>query len=65
MEKTNQEEKQQEKTITQLLQEIADDFCENYCKYPDVCMSERKDPDEAEDLLYSEYCNKACPFNRL
>lgn len=52
------------KTVTDILAEIEKEICDNYCKYPDVCMKEVKDPDEAEDRLYNTYCVK-CPFNRL
>ena len=53
-----------EKTIMEQINAIVDDICDNYCKYPDVCMSEKKDPDEAEDMLYQEYCVK-CPMRLL
>ena len=43
---------------------IVDEICDSYCKYPDVCMSEKKDTDEAEDMLYQEYCVK-CPMRLL
>ena len=52
------------KTVTEILEEIEKEICDNYCKYPDVCMEEVKDPDEAEDMLYDTYCVK-CPFNRI
>ena len=56
--------KEKNMTVTELLTWIEDEICEKYCKYPDVCMKEVKDPDEAEDRLYNTYCVK-CPFNRL
>ena len=52
------------KTVTEILDEIEKEICDNYCKYPDVCRAEVKDPDAAEDLLYGRYCEK-CPFNRI
>jgi len=52
------------KTISEQLTAICDEICDHYCKYPDVCMAERKDPDDAEDLLYRKYCG-GCPLNRL
>lgn len=52
------------KAIREQIDEIIVDICDNYCKYPDVCMAERKDTDEAEGLLYEKYCAN-CPINRL
>lgn len=51
-------------TVTGLLTEIEDEICDNYCKYPEICQAERKDPDDAEQLLYEKYCAK-CPLNKL
>ena len=56
--------KEVQKRVTDILAEIENEICNSYCKYPDVCMKEVKDPDEAEDRLYNTYCVK-CPFNRL
>jgi len=53
-----------EKTVMQILDEIETEICEKYCKYPDVCMTDVKDPDAADDLLYKKYC-ESCPFNRI
>ena len=53
-----------EKTVTELLTWIEEQICDNYCKYYDVCLNEKKDPEDAEDMLYLEYCAK-CPFSRL
>ena len=51
-------------TVMNLLIEVADEICDRYCKYPEICEAERKDPDEAEDLLYEKYC-ASCPLNKL
>lgn len=51
-------------TVMNLLIEVADEICDKYCKYPAICEAERKDPDEAEDLLYGTYCAN-CPMNKL
>ena len=56
--------KEVQKTVTDILAEIEKEICDSYCKYPDVCMAEKKDPDAAEDMLYQTYCVK-CPFNRI
>ena len=51
-------------TVTELLTWIEERICEDYCKYQDVCMTECKDPDDAEQLLYEKYC-AGCPLSRL
>jgi hypothetical protein len=43
-------------TVTELLEEIANDFCDNYCKYP----SEYTDMDK----LVEERCEK-CPLMKI
>lgn len=43
-------------TVTGLLEEIANDFCDNYCKYP----SEYTD----EDKLMKEHCER-CPIMKI
>ena len=52
------------KTVTEILEEIEKEICDSYCKYPEICLAEVKDPDEAEDRLYDTYCVK-CPFNKI
>ena len=56
--------KPQERTITEQLNDVIDKVCSGYCKYPEICRARTKDPEAAEDLLYSEYCEN-CPFNRI
>lgn len=51
-------------TVTELLDEIVQAFCVDYCKYPDICESEKNDPDEAEQMLYEKYCEN-CPMNKI
>lgn len=55
---------EKEKTVTELLIWIENEICDNYCKYQDVCMSECKDPEDAEQMLYEKYC-ASCPLSRL
>ena len=50
------EPKTERVTVTALLEEIANDFCDNYCKYP----SEYAD----EDRLMEEHCER-CPIMRI
>ena len=59
--------KDEDKNIVQQLIAIADEFCENYCKYQEKMIPENpKDEDEdmLEEMLYTEYCTK-CPMRHL
>ncbi len=48
------------KTISQELEEIAEDMCNHYCKWPGLW-----DPGkEGKELCESEHCQN-CPLNRL
>ena len=59
-------EKNEQKTVTRMLQEIVDDICDNYCKYPPMMIPENPgdDVDMLEDMMYEQYCAK-CPLVRL
>lgn len=48
------------KSITEQIEEIKEDICNNYCKYPDI-WDEQK---EGCELIDSEHCQN-CPLNRL
>lgn len=48
------------KTITAQIQEVANDFCNNYCKYSDIWDEEK----EGCDLAESDHCRN-CPLDRL
>ena len=48
------------KTIPQRLEEIAAEFCDKYCKYPETWDEEK----EGCELCESEACAN-CPINRL
>ena len=48
-----------EKTISQLLEEVANEICDNYCKYPAECSSEK----EFEELLDTHCLN--CQLSKL
>lgn len=48
------------KSITEQIEEIKEDICNNYCKYPDT-WDEQK---EGCELIDSEHCQN-CPLNRL
>lgn len=47
-----------EKTIKEQLLDIAEDICDNYCKYPEQWHGDR------EDLYESETCRN-CPLNKI
>lgn len=53
-----------EKTVPEMLSDIADAICNDYCKFPDQVRSQVKDIDMAEDLLMKSYCD-SCPLQRL
>lgn len=48
------------KTIAQQIQDVVDDMCTNYCKYPET----RDEEAEGCDLSESEVCAN-CPLSRL
>jgi len=48
------------KRISELLEQIAEEFCINYCKYPGIWDAEK----EGCELSESDVCNQ-CPINRL
>ena len=50
----------EEKTVPQMLQEVVDDMCQNYCKWPDTYEEEM----EGCELSESSICAN-CPLNRL
>lgn len=49
------------KSISQQLEQIAEDFCSNYCKWPNEYNEEEHDGVELSD---SEICTN-CPIGRL
>lgn len=48
-----------EKTISQLLEEVANEICNNYCKYMRENCS-----DEEFDKILDKHCSN-CPLNKL
>lgn len=47
-------------SITEQIEEIKDDICRNYCKWPDLWDEEA----EQMELCESKHCQN-CPLNRL
>ncbi len=54
-------EKEKTKTVTSLIEEVATEFCEHYCKWPENYKAEEH---EGVELFDSEICDK-CPLNKL
>ena len=52
------------KSITQQIEDICGEICDNYCKYPELSLEKYKDPDEAYEWLMNHCCEK-CPLMRL
>ena len=55
---------EKEKAVPEMIQEIADKICNDYCKYPEIVRSQVKDIDEAERVLTNRHC-KDCPLLSL
>lgn len=52
-----------DKAITKQLEEIAENICDHYCKYPEKYSIKEKG-DDAYDALLNEVCVK-CPLNKI
>ena len=50
----------EEKSIPAIIEEVFDEICTKYCKYPDTWDEEK----EGCELMDSDIC-KNCPLNRL
>lgn len=48
------------KKVPQILDEVAEEFCSSYCKYPDTWDEEK----EGYELSESQICAE-CPVNKL
>ena len=47
-------------TVKEILEEVTQEICENYCKYPDTWDEDK----EGVELIDSDIC-KNCPLNKL
>ena len=47
-------------SVTEIIEEVKDDICGNYCKYPDIWDEEA----QGIELCESDICRN-CPLNRL
>lgn len=50
-------------TIGEQLDRIAEEMCDKYCKYPELCKQQEKDPKLADEMLMNVYCEH-CPMTR-
>ena len=53
-----------EMSITEIIEDVKENICDDYCKYTEQYRSCYKDPDEAQEKLFSDMCNY-CPLCRL
>jgi hypothetical protein len=51
-------------TITEQLEALREDICDNYCKFPGEVRSKYTDIDKATEQLVLEHCD-GCPFMEL
>lgn len=53
-----------DKTVTQIIEEVKNEMCDNYCKWLEDYLSKCEDPDDAHELMLIEKCG-TCPLERL
>lgn len=53
-----------DKSVTEIIEDVKEDICDKYCKYPLEYLAEIKDPDLAHELMLETKC-KNCPLQRL
>ena len=51
-------------TVTEQLNEVRRQICDNYCKYMDLVLETHQSPDLDMDYLQETYCS-TCPMNEL
>lgn len=51
-------------TCVEIIEEVTDDICINYCKYPDLWAKGEIEHEEDEKLCDSEFCAN-CPLSKL
>lgn len=54
----------QDMTITEQIENVKEQICDKYCKFPELSEQTIDDPDEAFEWLQHNHCND-CPLNRL
>lgn len=58
LDKSKKEDKKETKTVTDILEEVKQEMCDGYCKYPTI-VSDR------EDLFAKDGPCMECPLNKL
>lgn len=53
-----------DKTITQQLEDIKEQMCDKYCRFPELSRNTASDADEAFEWLMHNCCDK-CPMNEF
>ena len=48
----------------EIIQEVKEEMCDHYCKYPVEFLMTYEDSEEAHDKMIEEMCAE-CPLNRL
>lgn len=51
-----------DKTVSAIIEEVANDFCDNFCKYSEKMQGMTE---EACDEMLCTICEKKCPINKL
>lgn len=49
---------------TEVIQEVKEEMCDHFCKYPEWYLMNYEDSEEAHDTMVEEMCSE-CPLNRL
>lgn len=53
------------KSIPKMMEDIASDMCDHYCKWPDAYVTDNEELDDLmTEKLIAEHCDK-CPMNIL
>lgn len=55
--------KDKEKTVSEIIEEVKTEICDNYCKYPAI-YDTREDSSENYDEMMEKICAN-CPLDRL
>jgi hypothetical protein len=50
-------------TKKELIEEVKEDMCDNYCKYPFEYLMQYEDPEDAHEKMLDEVCND-CPLTK-
>ena len=58
LDKSKKEDKKEPKTVTDILEEIKQEMCDGYCKYPTLV-------NNREDLFADDSPCMGCPLTRL